>query len=62
MTPEPGDRVRITFTGTAEKIYRAGGHPNGRLVDMVPVRLPGGDLIYIALVDGVDVTVVAGET
>ena len=59
MTPEPGDEVRVTFTGVAEKIYRAGGHPDGRLVEMVPVRLPGGDLIYIPLVPGVELTLEA---
>ena len=56
MIPEPGDQVRVTFTGTAERIYRAGGHPTGELVEMLPVRLAGGSLIFIALVDEVDVT------
>lgn len=60
MTPEPGDEVRIMFTGTAEKIYHAGGHPSGHLVEMVPVRLPAGDLIFIPLVAGVNVTLEAG--
>lgn len=52
--PERGTQVRVVFTGTAEGVYRAGGHADGSLVDMVPVRLPGGHLVYVPLVDGVE--------
>ena len=53
MTPEPGDEVMVVFRGVAEAAYRAGGHPDGELLDMIPVRLPAGHLIFVPLVDGV---------
>ena len=39
MTPEPGAELRVVFTGVAEKVYSAGGHPDGDVVSMLPVRL-----------------------
>ena len=62
MTPEPGAQVRVVFTGAAEEIYHAGGHPDGVAVEMLPVRLPGGHLVYVPLVDGIAITAEAAET
>ena len=56
MTPEPGDQVRVEFAGVAEKVYPVAGQADGELLDMMRVRLASGHLIFIALVDGVDVT------
>jgi hypothetical protein len=53
VTPQPGEQVLVVFPGTAEKIYDAGGQPDGAMVKMLPVRLPGGHLVYVPVVDGV---------
>ena len=56
MTPEPGAQVRVTFIGVTESTYRSGAHPDGALVEMLPVRLDSGRLVFVPLVDEVDVT------
>ena len=55
MIPEPGDQVLVVFTGTAEKAYQTRGHPDADLMPMVPVRLHGGELVYVPLAGGVAV-------
>lgn len=59
MTPQPGEQVLVVFLGTAEPVYHAGGHADGSSVEMVPVRLPAGHMIYVPVVDGV--AFLAGE-
>ena len=62
MTPEPGDEVRVAFTGVAEKVYSALGHPGAEVVPMLPVRLEGGQIVYVPLgVDGIEFTQVGQE-
>ena len=53
MTPQPGEQVLVVFLGTTEKIYHAGGHADGTLTEMLPVRHADGHLIYVPLVDGI---------
>lgn len=61
MTPEPGAELRVVFTGVAEKVYSAGGHPDGDVVSMLPVRLLGGQIVYVPLVEGIEFTLAGAE-
>ena len=54
--PEPGTEVQVTFSGTTEAIYRAGGHPDGLVISMVPVRLTGGQIVFVPLVGDIEIT------
>ena len=60
MTPEPGTEVRVVFSGTTEPVYRAGGHPDGHLLSLVPVRLAGGQIVFVPLVGDIEITEAGG--